>query len=295
MQVTAYIYAAAKIDSVSAVATIGAPADPKHVTRLITHGLDEIKTKGYAEVSIGGRPFTIKKQFIDDLKAVNMSGVLKELRKAVLIAHSPQDNIVVIDNAAEIFKHAKHPKSFVSLNGADHLLSKAEDSNYIGGVIASWATRYSKFLEDEKPDTHLQVVASLGSEEKVTTQIKAGKHYLTGDEPESNGGNDFGPTPYDFVSSGLATCTAMTIRMYADRKKWKIKEVNVHINHDKVHGEDCGKCENDNSSKIDRFTREIELIGDLDEKQRQRLLEIANKCPVHKTLLSEIKIETRLK
>lgn len=291
----AVLYAAAKMDSVSAVATIGAPADPKHVTRLMTHGLDEINTKGYAEVSIGGRPFTIKKQFIEDLKAVDMPGVLKNLRKALLIAHSPQDKIVGIDNAAEIFKSAKHPKSFVSLDGADHLLSKTEDSNYIGGVIASWAKRYINLREDEKPDTHLQIVASLGSEEKFTTQIKAGKHYLTGDEPESYGGNDFGPTPYDFVSAGLATCTAMTIRMYANRKKWKVKEVNVHIKHDKVHAEDCSKCENDTGSKIDRFTREIELTGDLDEKQREKLLEIANKCPVHKTLLSEINIETVLK
>ncbi len=291
----AVLYAAAGMDSVSAVATIGAPADPKHVTNLMTHGLDEINTKGYAEVSIGGRPFTIKKQFIEDLKAVDMPGVLKNLRKAVLIAHSPQDNIVGIDNAAGIFKAAKHPKSFVSLDGADHLLSNAEDSKYIGSVIANWAKRYINFREDEKPDTHLQVVASLSSEEKFTTQIKAGKHYLTGDEPESYGGNDFGPTPYDFVSAGLASCTAMTIRMYADRKKWKVEEVNVHIEHGKVHAEDCGECENSSSSKIDRFTRVIELKGELDEKQQQRLLEIANKCPVHKTLLSDIDIETRLK
>ncbi len=291
----AVMYAAAEMDSVSAVATIGAPADPKHVTRLITHGLEEINSKGYAEVSIGGRPFTIKKQFIDDLEAVDMSTVLKNLRKAVLIAHSPQDKIVGIDNAAGIFKAAKHPKSFVSLDGADHLLSNAEDSNYIGGVIANWAKRYIDFREDEKPDTHMQVVASLSNEEKFTTQIKAGHHYLTGDEPESYGGNDFGPTPYDFVSAGLASCTAMTIRMYADRKKWKVEEVNVHIEHGKVHAEDCGECENSASAKIDRFTRVIELKGELDEKQQQRLLEIANKCPVHKTLLSEIKIETRLK
>lgn len=291
----AVLYAAAKMDSVKAIATIGAPSDPKHVTHLITHGLDEITTKGYAEVSIGGRPFTIKKQFIDDLKAVDMPSVLKKLRKAVLITHSPQDNIVGIDNAAEIFKHARHPKSFVSLDGADHLLSKTEDSAYIGNVIANWAKRYIPFEDKETPATHLQVVASLREENKFTTDIKAGDHFLTGDEPEAYGGNNFGPTPYDYVSSGLATCTAMTIRMYADRKKWKIKEVIVHINHDKVHGEDCGKCENDPGSKIDRFIREIEIIGDLDEKQRQRLLEIANKCPVHKTLLSEITVETKLK
>ncbi len=291
----AVLYAAAEMDSVGAVATIGAPADPKHVKDLISSGMADINEKGFAEVSIGGRPFTIKKQFIDDLEAVNMSAVLHKMGKALLVAHSPQDNIVGIDNAASIFKNARHPKSFVSLDGADHLLSRAEDSNYIGGVIASWAKRYINFRQEKKPDTDLQVVANLGAEDKFTTHIKAGKHYLIGDEPESYGGNDFGPTPYDFVSSGLATCTAMTIRMYADRKKWKIKEVNVHINHDKMHGKDCGKCENDTGSKIDRFTREIEIIGDLDENQRQRLLEIANKCPVHKTLLSEIKIETKLK
>lgn len=291
----AVLYAAAEIDSVKAIATIGAPSDPKHVTRLISHGLDEINTKGYAEVTIGGRPFTIKKQFIDDLKNVDMSRVLKKLKIAILIAHSPQDNIVGIDNAAEIFMAARHPKSFVSLDGADHLLSKAEDSVYIGGVIAGWAKRYIPFGEEEKPETQLQVVARLESEDMFTTHIKAGKHYLIGDEPESSGGNDFGPNPYDFVSAGLASCTAMTLRMYADRKKWNVEEVSVHVEHNKVHAEDCGACENSDAGKIDRFTRVIELKGDLDEKQKQRLIEIANKCPVHKTLRSDIDIETKLK
>ncbi len=291
----AVLYAAAEIDSVSAVATIGAPADPKHVKNLISSGMSDINEKGFAEVSIGGRPFTIKKQFIEDLEAVDMSAVLAKMRKAVLVAHSPQDNIVGIDNAASIFTKARHPKSFVSLDGADHLLSKAEDSAYIGNVIANWAKRYISFEEKAKPDTKLQVVASLDGADKFTTQIKAGKHYLIGDEPESYGGNDFGPTPYDFVSAGLASCTAMTIKMYADRKNWKIDEVNVHIKHSKQHAEDCGACEESTSSKIDQFDRVIELKGDLDESQKQRLLEIANKCPVHKTLLSEVKIETKLK
>jgi putative redox protein len=291
----AVLYAAAEIDSVKAIATIGAPSDPKHVTRLISHGLDDINTKGYAVISIGGRPFTIKKQFIDDLKNVNMSTVLKKLKKAILIAHSPQDNIVGIDNAAEIFMAARHPKSFVSLDGADHLLSKAEYSAYIGSVIARWAKRYIPFLDEEKPDTHLQVVANLGSNDKFTTRIKAGKHFLIGDEPEKYGGNDFGPAPYDFVSAGLASCTAMKIKMYADRKKWKVDEIYVHIEHNKVHAEDCGACENSAASKIDRFTRVVELKGDLDEKQRQRLLEIAKKYPVHKTLRSDIDINTELK
>lgn len=162
-------------------------------------------------------------------------------------------------------------------------------------MIAHWAKRYIDFKEPARPQTKRQVVASLTEENKFTTAIKAGDHFLTGDEPEKYGGNNFGPTPYDLVSSGLATCTAMTIRMYADRKKWKLDEVNVHIDHNKVHGEDCAKCENDESSRIDQFSREIELIGDLDDKQRQKLLEIANKCPVHKTLLSEIEIKTNLK
>ncbi len=291
----AVLYAAAEMDSVGAVATIGAPADPKHVKHLISSGLEDMNQKGFAEVSIGGRPFTIKKQFIDDLEALDLPDILRKLKKALLIAHSPQDQIVDIDHAARIFKEARHPKSFVSLDGADHLLSKSADSVYLGSVIANWAKRYIDFPEKKKPDTELQVVANLDGADKFTTQIKAGKHYLVGDEPESYGGNDFGPTPYDFVSAGLATCTAMTIKMYADRKKWEIDEVNVHIEHNKIHAEDCDTCEDSQTSKIDQFTRVIELKGELEESQKSKLLEIANKCPVHKTLLSEIQIDTKLK
>lgn len=291
----AVLYAARSMKTVDAVATIGAPSDPVHVSKLLSSSIQDIEKNGVAEVNIGGRPFKIKKQFLDDLKAVNMDDVLKNLRKAILVSHSPQDRVVEIENAAIIFQAARHPKSFVSLDGADHLLSEGTDSRYIGNVIAHWAKRYIDFKEPARPQTKRQVVASLTEENKFTTAIKAGDHFLTGDEPEKYGGNNFGPTPYDLVSSGLATCTAMTIRMYADRKKWKLDEVNVHIDHNKVHGEDCAKCENDESSRIDQFSREIELIGDLDDKQRQKLLEIANKCPVHKTLLSEIEIKTNLK
>jgi len=291
----AVIYAGSQLQSVKAIATIGAPGDPRHVKNLITSKLDDIKTKGFADVSIGGRPFTIKKAFIDDLEATDMGSVLQKMKKAILVAHSPQDRIVGIDNASQIFMAAKHPKSFVSLDGADHLLSNPEDSTYIGNVIAQWAKRYISFPEIKKPDTKLQVVASLTNEEKFTTQLKAGKHYLIADEPENVGGNDYGPSPYDFVSSGLAACTAMTIRMYADRKKWNVEEVNVHVEHSKIHAEDCESCETTSTAKIDNFLRVIELKGDLDEAQKKRLLEIANKCPVHKTLLSEIKIESSLK
>lgn len=292
---SAVLYAAADMDSVGAVATIGAPADPKHVKNLISSGIEDINQKGYAEVSIGGRPFTIKKQFIDDLETTNMSSILRKMKKALLIAHSPQDKIVGIDNAATIFKDARHPKSFVSLDGADHLLSKTEDSSYAGSIIATWAKRYISFGEKDKPETDLQVVASLEGIDKFTTQIKAGKHYLTGDEPENYGGNDFGPTPYDFVSAGLASCTAITIKMYADRKKWKIDEVNVHIEQSKIHAEDCAACEDSDTSKIDRFTRIIEVTGELDKSRKDKLLEIANKCPVHRTLLSDVIVETKLK
>jgi uncharacterized OsmC-like protein len=224
-----------------------------------------------------------------------MSEVLKNLNKALLVAHSPQDIIVGIDQASKIFKAAKHPKSFVSLNDADHLLSNQEDSLYIGGVIAQWAQRFINIPDEKKPESELQVVASLVDREKFTTQIKAGKHYLVADEPESIGGNDFGPSPYDLVSSALAACTAMTIRMYADRKKWPIEEVNIHIEHSKIHADDCNTCEHSNSSKIDKFLRVIELKGDLDESQRIKLMEIADKCPVHRSLHSEIQIESIMK
>lgn len=291
----AVLLAGSRLQSVKAIATIGAPFDPAHVKRLITSKLDDITTMGYAEVSIGGRPFTIKKQFIDDLENTDMTTVLQKIKRAILVAHSPQDNIVGVNNASKIFMAARHPKSFVSLDGADHLLSNPDDSTYIGNVIAQWAKRYINFPETKKPDTKLQVVASLSNDEKFTTRLKAGKHYLVADEPVNMGGNDFGPSPYDFLSSGLAACTAMTIRMYANHKKWNVEKAEVHIEHNKIHAVDCESCETSNTSKIDKFVRVIELKGDLDDTQKKRLLEIANRCPVHRTLQSEIKIESSIK
>ncbi|MEE9118507.1 MAG: bifunctional alpha/beta hydrolase/OsmC family protein [Calditrichia bacterium] len=291
----AVIYAGSLLDSVRAVATIGAPGDPEHLKHLFTSLQDDFESSGFANVSIGGRIFKIKKQFIDDLEARDMSEVLKKSKNALLVAHSPQDNIVGIDHASKIFKAARHPKSFVSLDNADHLLSNREDSLYIGGVIAQWAQRYINIPDEKKPETELQVVASLPDSEKFTTQIKAGKHFLVADEPESIGGNNFGPSPYELVSSALAACTAMTIRMYADRKEWPIEEVNVHIKHSKIHADDCNTCESSNASKIDKFLRVIEIKGDLDASQRKRLMEIADKCPVHRSLHSEIQIESIIK
>ena len=289
----AVIFAAEKIPSVRAVATIGAPSSPTHVKHLLKSGIDEIKENGLANVNVGGRNFTIKEQFLEDLNTKELQQLVKNLDISILILHSPQDMVVEIANAEELYIAAKHPKSFVSLDGADHLLTRSKDSIYAGGVIAAWATRYLEIPEEPDLETKHEVVANLGSE-GFTTQTRAGKHYFTIDEPEDFGGNNFGPSPYDLLSGALAACTSMTIQMYARRKKWKVENVETHVNHQKSHAEDCQHCEL-KAAKIDVFEREIVIKGDLDEKQQQKILEIADKCPVHRTLHNEVKITTQLK
>ena len=289
----ATIFAASQIDSVKAVATIGAPSSPKHIKHLIHNSVDEIKTNGKANVNIGGRPFTIKKQFLDDIETKSLPEVAQNLRKALLVMHSPQDTTVGIQNAEEIYVAARHPKSFVSIDGADHLLMRKEDSTYVGNVISNWAKRYVSIPETEKLITAHQVVASLDLDDGFTTQMKVGNHYLLADEPKSYGGNDFGPSPYELVSAGLSACTAMTIQMYVKRKGWDLQNVEVHTSYGKTHAIDCEDCEN-TSSKIDTFNREIKLTGTLDEAQIKRILQIADKCPVHKTLHNEIQVVTKL-
>ena len=289
----AAIFAASQIDSITAVATVASPSNPKHVQHLLQSNLEEIQSSGKAIVNLGGRNFTINKQFIDDLEANGLSLSTKNLRKPLLVMHSPQDTIVNIKNAEEIYVAAHHPKSFVSLDGADHLLSNKEDSIYVGNVISNWAKRYVDLLEAEVLNTKHQVVASLDDDDGFTTQMKVGNHYMIADEPINYGGNDFGPSPYELVSAGLSACTAMTIQMYAKRKGWKIDNVEVHTSYGKTHAIDCEDCDTD-SAKIDTFSREIKLEGDLDEKQIKRVLQIADKCPVHKTLHSEIKVVTNL-
>lgn len=289
----AVLFAAAKLASVQAVATVGAPSDPEHVQHLLKSDLKTIQEKGVAEVNVGGRSFQIKKQFLDDLKSNSLSEIMKTLRKALLILHSPQDRTVDIKNAELLYIAAHHPKSFVSLDGADHLLSKSEDAIYTGKVIAQWALRYLHLPEADVVQTNHDVVARLDADNGYTTQMKVGNHYLTADEPKSVGGADFGPNPYDFVSAGLSACTVMTLLMYARRKKWDVQAVEVHTSYAKDYAEDCANCEED-SSKIDTFRREIQLTGDLDEKQIARLLQIADRCPVHRTLNSETQIITQL-
>ncbi len=286
----ASIFAASKIESIKAVATIGAPSNPKHVQHLLHDSVEDIKATGQASVNIGGRDFTIKKQFLDDIESQSLPEVAKGLRKALLVMHSPQDATVGIKNAEDIYLAARHPKSFVSIDGADHLLMNAKDSVYVGNVIASWAKRYVETPNSETLRSQHQVIASLDASDGFTTQMKVGNHHMTADEPISYGGNDYGPSPYELVSAGLSACTAMTIQMYVKRKGWDLQNVQVHTNHTKVHTDDS----DDTSTKIDTFNREIRITGSLDDKQIARILQIADKCPVHKTLHDEVQVITKL-
>ncbi len=288
----AVLAAAGSMESVRAVVTVGAPADPPHVKNLFKESIEEIKQTGEATVSIGGRPFKVKEQFLHDLEQNDLADMLSGLNKALLILHSPQDQIVGVENARKIYEGARHPKSFVTLDGADHLLSNKADSLYVGDIISSWATRYLDLPGEASLNTDRQVVVRTG-DDGFTTEVKAGRHSFLADEPSSVGGKDLGPTPYDLLIASLGACTSMTLRMYADRKGWPLEEVRVHLDHGKVHEQDCENCENENA-KIDQIEREIELFGDLNDEQRQKLLEIADKCPVHRTLHGEIRVVTKL-
>ncbi|MGI9552535.1 MAG: bifunctional alpha/beta hydrolase/OsmC family protein [Aurantibacter sp.] len=289
----AVLFAAADIESVKAIATIGAPSNPVHVKHLFKSNLEEIETSGKAKVNLSGRDFTIKKQFLDDLESKSLPETAKQLRKALLIMHSPQDDTVGIKNAEEIYVAAHHPKSFVSLDGADHLLMNKRDSVYAGEVIAGWAKRYVELPNQGQLRTKHQVVASLDKEDGFSTSMKVGNHYMMADEPTSYVGNDFGPSPYELVSAGLSACTAMTVQMYVKRKGWNLENIEVHTSYGKDHATDCENCELD-SAKIDTFHRDVKLTGDLDEKQIDRILQIADKCPVHRTLHSETQVITKL-
>mgnify|MGYP002635670177 CR=1 FL=1 len=288
---SAAIVAGSQIDSIRAISTIGAPSDPAHVRQLIQSGVGAIEAEGEAEINIGGRPFIIRQQFLEDIAAQKLTAILKDLRKPIMVLHSPQDTIVGIENAAEIYKSAWHPKSFISLDGADHLLSNSRDSRYAGQMIATWAMKYAELEVADTILSNYDAAALITGGDGYTTRIKLGTHEIVADEPVSAGGFDFGPSPYELVSAGLAACTAMTMKMYANRKEWKIDEIVVHVKHDRRHIDDCVDCE-DPKLKIDYFDKKIELKGDLDEAQRQRILDIASRCPVHKTLLSEIRIST---
>ena len=291
----AVIVAASKLPSIKAVATIGAPASVSHVTHLFSHQAKEVKDNEAIEVNIGGRPFKINQKFIDDFYQVNLPEIVKNLRKPILIMHAPFDKIVGIENAQQLYHDAVHPKSFVSLNDADHLLSNKKDSLYVGNIIGAWVQGYFPNKGNEMLAVNgEQLVAHLNLlEDNFTTSIQTKKHSFIADEPVEIGGDDFGPSPYDYLSAGLAACTVMTLKMYAQRKQWDLHEVLVYITYSKKHSDDLN-IDVDKPTRFDHLYKKIKLIGELDDKQRLRLKEIAAKCPVHKTLQSEVIIETEV-
>ncbi|MGI9389171.1 MAG: bifunctional alpha/beta hydrolase/OsmC family protein [Boseongicola sp.] len=290
----AVLKAASEIPSIKAVVTIGAPFDPGHVTHNFGDALEEISSSGKAEVSLAGRPFTIGKDFIDDVCGAALEPAIKSLGKALLIMHAPRDAIVGIENATNIFVAAKHPKSFVTLDNADHLVSKPADAEYAAEVIAAWAGRYLDLKPPAPPPGAPEGIVRVSEADPAgfLQDVTAGPtHHTLADEPEAYGGTNRGMTPYGYLSAGLGACTSMTVRMYARRKKWPLTHVSVDVSHDKVHAQDA---ETGEEVKIDGFRRELHLEGDLTDEQRQRLLEIADKCPVHRTLERGAKVETVL-
>jgi len=291
----AVLAAAARIREARAVATIGAPYDPAHVAHLLAPARAELDAQGVAEIDLGGRPFRVRRQLLDDLAAQDPATTLGGLRKALLVMHSPLDAIVDIDNAARIFVAAKHPKSFVALDGADHLLSRQADAAYAAEVLAAWATRFLPPAETAPSAVSaapgVRVVEA--GEGRFAQQITAAPHRLRADEPVALGGNATGPSPYDLLLAALGACTGMTLRMYAEQKKLPLERVIVDLAHEKIHASDCSECET-RDGRIDRITRTLTLEGPLDDSQRTRLLEIANRCPVHRTLNAEVSIPTRL-
>ena len=292
----AVLHVGSRIESARAVVTIGAPADPGRIKQEIKDSRERIDQEGRAEIAIGGRPFVVKKQFLDDLDRIEMQKAIRELKKPLLIFHSPVDEIVDAENAAKIFKAAFHPKSFISLDKSDHLLSNESDAIYVGAMIAAWAQKYVDIPEKRKwigdPGDN-RILARIG-QTLYRTDILANGHHLIADEPEPVGGKNLGPSPYDLLVSGLGACTCMTLRMYADRKKWPVDSISVGLKHQKIHADECKNCETQDGH-LDKIDLEIEIKGDLNKDQLERMLEIAGKCPVHRTLHSEMITGTKLK
>ena len=292
----AILAAAGQIPDAKAVVTIAAPSDPAHVTGLFADRIEHIRKHGESEVSLAGRPFRIKREFLDDIAEHGLMTHVAQLHKALLVMHAPTDDTVGIDNATRIFVTAKHPKSFVSLAGADHLLTNKNDAAYVADVIAAWASRYLDPVVSEQAadpgEAPRNVVVRETRNSKFQQIISTGPHRLLADEPVAAGGEDSGPGPYDFLLASLGACTSMTMRMYADRKSLPLERVTVTLKHQKIHAEDCAECET-KAGMLDQIDRVIAMEGALDAEQRSKLMEIADKCPVHRTLTSEIRILTR--
>ena len=296
----AVLAAAPQLDSVEAVVTIGAPATANHVRHLFAGSRDTLEQDGEALVRIGGRAFHIRRQLLDDLDNYADAGHLRELRRPLLVFHSPVDEVVPINEAAKIYQAAHHPKSFLSLDKADHLLTRREDAEYVAETLVAWAGRYLG-LSHEPAERSLGTAPEVAPGEVHVTELDkrflrglySANHQLNGDEPRSAGGSDLGPSPYELLLMALGACTSMTLRMYANHKGLALDDVTIDLRHDRFHAEDCAGCA-DTPRRIERIRREIRLAGDLTTEQRQRLLEIADRCPVHRTLEGELRIETEL-
>ncbi|MBL8496520.1 OsmC family protein [Nitrosomonas sp. JL21] len=297
---SAVLAAAQELVAVKAVATIGAPATAAHLKHLFADSYHQLTQQSSVEVQLGGRAFNIRRQFIEDLEKYNSVAHIHALNKALLIFHSPADTIVSIDEAARIYTAAKHPKSFVSLDHADHLLSDSKDAYYVANVLSAWVGRYLTVEQAAVKENATDVpVIQPGSvivrecDKKFTREILTSHHRLISDEPIALGGTDLGFNPYELLLAALGSCTSMTLRMYANHKQIDLQDIQVELHHDRIHANDCAGCD-EHPQQIDVITRVIQLTGHLDEKQRTRLLEIANACPVHKTLNSKIQINTSL-
>jgi putative redox protein len=289
----AVVRVADRIDAVRAVATLGAPSDTRHLAETLTRQAPELRDRGEADVSLGGRTLRLTRQLLDDLSEDHLSDGIGRLGRALLVLHSPVDRTVDIEHARRLYQAAKHPKSFVSLDDADHLLSRERDARYAADLIATWAERYLPEREAPEeapaPRDEGEVVAS-GPGVGFVTRLRAGRHRQMADEPPKVGGTDMGPTPYDYLLAGLGACTSMTIRLYARKKAWPLEGVDVRLSHERVHAADCDACETQ-EGRVDQITKEVTVYGDgLTAEQKQRLVEIGERCPVHRTLTSETRI-----
>jgi putative redox protein len=293
----AVLAAAHRVADARAVVTLGAPFEPAHVIGQLGESLAVIEAQGQARVTLGGREFALRREFLEDVAGQPQAERIRALRRPLLVLHAPGDKVVGVDNARRVFEQALHPKSFVSLDAADHLLSRQADARFAAGIIAAWAGRYLLPVESElSPQTpELLQGGTVRVSDRGTgafaVSIQAGRHTLVGDEPQAVGGDDLGPSPYELLLAALGECTVMTLRMYARQKQWPLENARVTLTHGKIHAADCADCET-KAGKLDRIERVVELVGPLDETQRERLMEIADKCPVHRTLHSEVKVAT---
>lgn len=288
---TAVLAAAPEIPESKAVVTIGAPASPDHVIKQFADDVLDIETDGDAVVALAGREFRIQRQFVDDLRSHPLTDRLGSLNKALLVFHAPFDATVDVSQASKIFTAAKHPKSFISLDGADHLVSKLEDAQYVADTISTWMGRHLADANTDKPDVAGGEVFVGEGNQRFLREVASDDHAWVADEPKRVGGDNLGPDPYEHLLAALGTCTSMTIRMYANRKQWPLADVQVQLRHSREHAQDCEECD-EKPAQVDVLSRAIRLDGDLDESQRARLMEIADRCPVHRTLEGNLRIDT---